>query len=144
MKCFRIVMTLYLLALPVHAAVKKPQILKQGWGVNMALLVQNASFREFSHYDAVKNTWYAQGYNAWMAGIFGMGFSVGAAYDILFKDRGLFRVHFQLESTGWIGLVLDIGGGVRIPINKHKLSFSGEFYFSTVQSGGYLANVSDF
>lgn len=110
------------------------------WGINTAFLVQNSPFREFSIF--TNGSWYVQGYRAWMAGNAGLGLSFGLSYDVTFPGGGLFRTQLQLETTGWISGVLDIGGGVRVPI-KNGISVSVEGYFSTALSGGSLARLAD-
>lgn len=119
---------------------KKRSKIEHRWGINTAFLVQNAPFREFSIF--TNGSWYVQGYRAWMAANAGLGLSFGFSYDVTFLGGGLFRTQLQLETTGWILGVLDIGGGVRVPI-KNGISASIEGYFSTGLSGGSLARLAD-
>lgn len=111
----------------------------QRWGVFTGILVQNAPFRELATFQ-LNSIWYAQQYKVWNVGKAAMGTFVGFSYDKTFNNRLMFRLQGQLETTGWIAGIIDIGIGVRLPIARN-IFFSIETYFSILQTGGKLTRI---
>lgn len=107
---------------------------RQRWSMLISVLLQDAPMSQFLTNTEYMSLWHKPWHVNHQSS---MGFSVGFGYDLLFATYYVFRVQGELETTGWISGVIDIGFGIRLPSLKTKY-FNIQLYCSIMQTGDTL------
>ncbi|MGL4986806.1 MAG: hypothetical protein ACRC5H_06690 [Treponemataceae bacterium] len=108
------------------------------WSVHSGFLLQNFPIQELASYE--NKLWHAKQLKNWTSNDLGFGLALGGSYQYIFRNNLLFRLQAQLDVTGWVMGIIDIGFGYKLPITN-KIFFTMDGSVSILQTGATLEYV---